>query len=171
MTWQECILKQAPSEPNRTEPEGDRWKRWDSQPDPGSKTHSDAIDRRLAEDSKRYKKEIKVLLLGSSEWDKSTIVKQMKINKGGFTPAELLAFRPTIHKNAVDSAQAVVEALITFGLQGLLAESHRHLPVEILSAKPEEPLTVEMADTIEVLRRDPVVARVLGEFYLMDSAA
>ncbi|KAJ6459494.1 heterotrimeric G-protein alpha subunit, GPA3-like protein [Mycena vulgaris] len=144
------------------------------QSDRASKARSDEIDRQLDEDSKRYKKEAKVLLLGSGESDKSTIVKQMKISHGGFSPAELLAFRPTIHKNAVDSAQAVVQALMALGLEGQLAESHHHLPAAILGAKPEETLTREMADTIEVLWRDPVIARVLdehgSEFYLMDSA-
>ncbi|KAJ7706685.1 heterotrimeric G-protein alpha subunit, GPA3-like protein [Mycena rosella] len=147
-----------------------------SQPDRASKSRSDEIDRQLDEDSKRYKKECKILLLGSGESGKSTIVKQMKIiHQAGFSPPELLAFRPTIHKNAVDSAQAVVVALRACALDGLLAEGHRHLPDAILAAKPGEVLSAETADAIEVLWRDPVVARVLdehaSEFYLMDSAA
>ncbi|KAJ6607205.1 heterotrimeric G-protein alpha subunit, GPA3-like protein [Mycena sp. CBHHK59/15] len=146
-----------------------------SQPDRASKARSDEIDRQLDDDSKRYKKECKILLLGSGESGKSTIVKQMKIiHQQGFTPDELLAFRPTIHKNAVDSAHAVVHALRECRLQDLLTESHRHLPAAILAASPEAPLSGETADAIEVLWRDPVVARVLdehgSEFYLMDSA-
>ncbi|KAJ7275897.1 guanine nucleotide binding protein, alpha subunit [Mycena rebaudengoi] len=126
--------------------------------------------------SKRLKNERKILLIGSGESGKSTIVKQMKIiHQQGFNNDELLAFRPIIHKNAVDSAQAVVLALRACELEGLLAESHRHLPEAILGAKPEEILSREMADAIEVLWRDPAIARVLdehqSEFYLMDSAA
>ncbi|KAJ7087658.1 G-protein alpha subunit [Mycena belliarum] len=147
-----------------------------SQPDRASKARSDDIDRQLEEDSKRYKKECKILLLGSGESGKSTIVKQMKIiHQAGFTTDELLAFRPTIHKNAVDSAHAVVTALRACALDELLADSHRHLPAAILAAQPEDPLSAETADAIEVLWRDPVIARVLdehmSEFYLMDSAA
>jgi guanine nucleotide-binding protein subunit alpha len=147
-----------------------------SQPDRASKSRSDEIDRQLEEDSKRYKKECKILLLGSGESGKSTIVKQMKIiHQEGFTPAELLAFRPTIHKNAVDSAQAVVRALRECKLEVLLEEGHRHLPEAIMGVNPEAMLSAETADAIEVLWRDPVVARVLdehqSEFYLMDSAA
>ncbi|KAJ7275889.1 heterotrimeric G protein alpha subunit A [Mycena rebaudengoi] len=149
---------------------------WDGPTDPASQARSDKIDRQLEEDSKQYKKECKILLLGSGESGKSTIVKQMKIiHQAGFTPSELLAFRPIIHKNAVDSAQAIALALRTYQLEGLLAESHRHLPEAILGAKPEEALSGEMADAIEGLWRDPVIARVLDEhqteFYLMDSAA
>jgi len=146
-----------------------------SQPDRASKSRSDEIDRQLDEDSKRYKKECKILLLGSGESGKSTIVKQMKIiHQQGFSTDELRAFRPTIHKNAVDSAQAVVDALSECGLSDLLAEQHRHLPAAILAARPGDVLSPETADAIEVLWRDPVIPRLLdehgSEFYLMDSA-
>lgn len=173
MAWLECILN--PRASNRSELNRRHWSRGGLQPDPASKARSDEIDRRLHEDSKRYKKVVQVLLMGSSESDLSTVIKQMKISQGGFSPAELRAFRPTIHKNTVHSAQAVVRALEACGLEGLLAESHRHLPAAILGAKPEETLTGKMAETIEALWRDPVVRRVLdehqSEFYLMDSAA
>ncbi|KAJ6571339.1 guanine nucleotide binding protein, alpha subunit [Mycena capillaripes] len=143
--------------------------------DLAAKARSDEIDRALQEDSKRRKQECKVLLLGSAESGKSTIVKQMKIiHLDGFTLDERLLFRSTIHKNVVDSAHAVVHALREWRLQDLLAESHRHLPAAILAANSDAPLTGETADAIEELWRDPVVARVLdehgSEFYLMDNA-
>ncbi|KAF7297814.1 Heterotrimeric G-protein alpha subunit [Mycena kentingensis (nom. inval.)] len=146
-----------------------------SQPDRAAKSHSDEIDRQLDEDSKKYKKECKILLLGSGESGKSTIVKQMKIiHSTGFSPDELLAFRPIVHKNAVDSAQAVIEALRDARLDGLLSESRRHLPALIMAARPEALLQADTADAIELLWRDPVVPRLLdehgSEFYLMDSA-
>ncbi|KAF8183304.1 hypothetical protein K438DRAFT_1430561, partial [Mycena galopus ATCC 62051] len=53
------------------------------------KVRSDAIDRQITEDSKRYKKECKILLLDSGESGKSMIVKQMKIiHQGGFDERE-----------------------------------------------------------------------------------
>ncbi|KAJ7812644.1 G-protein alpha subunit [Mycena olivaceomarginata] len=144
-----------------------------SQPDRTSKSRSDEIDRQLEEDSKQYKKECKILLLGSGESGKSTIVKQMKIiHKNGFSPDELRAWRPTIHRNAVDSARAVCEAMRACKLEELLQEGHRHLPNAILGV--DSATFGEGADAIEVLWRDPVVARLLdehgSEFYLMDSA-
>lgn len=126
------------------------------------KARSDAIDRELDEESKRLKKECKILLLGESiqsfsslftwalplvscmtihsylphdlvillnslvprlltcllhvigagESGKSTIVKQMKIiHQNGFTSEELMSYRPTIYRNTVDSAQAIVLAM------------------------------------------------------------
>ena len=75
----------------------------------GSKDRSNAIDRQLEDDSKKFKKECKILLLGtwsmstidkdtdipgSGESGKSTIVKQMKIiHQSGYQKDELLAFR------------------------------------------------------------------------------
>jgi hypothetical protein len=95
------------------------------------------IDRSIEEDAKRFKKECKILLLGeyhssslspplslslfsltppfgigSGESGKSTIVKQMKIiHQNGYSHAELLMFRPTIYRNLLESAEAVVLAM------------------------------------------------------------
>ena len=50
-----------------------------------------------------------LLITGSGESGKSTIVKQMKIiHKDGFTDAELADYRPIVYKNVLDSAQAVI---------------------------------------------------------------
>ena len=95
--------------------------------DEAGKLHSEAIDKQLEEDHKKYKRECKSLLLGalecclsvsllsqsitlgSGESGKSTIVKQMKIiHQNGFSPEELDTFRPIIYQNVLDSAQAIV---------------------------------------------------------------
>jgi hypothetical protein len=56
--------------------------------------------------------------LGSGESGKSTIVKQMKIiHQNGYTNDELLAFRPLIWKNLIESARDVVHALVKFNLE------------------------------------------------------
>lgn len=53
-----------------------------------------AIDKQIEEDRGKFKKECKILLLGSGESGKSTIVKQMKIiHQNGYSRDELLAFR------------------------------------------------------------------------------
>ena len=50
-----------------------------------------------------------LVITGSGESGKSTIVKQMKIiHKEGFTDAELAEYRPIVFKNVLDSAQAVI---------------------------------------------------------------
>lgn len=61
------------------------------------------------------------LLKGSGESGKSTIVKQMKIiHQNGYSHAELLMFRPTIYRNLLESAEAVVLAMRKLDIQPAL---------------------------------------------------
>ncbi|KAI9454672.1 G-protein alpha subunit-domain-containing protein [Lactarius psammicola] len=98
--------------------------------DERARFHSDLIDRQIEEDSKKYKRECRILLLGSGESGKSTIVKQMKIiHQNGFTPEEILAFRPIVWKNLLQSASGVVLALARFNLEPITVTNRvrRHL--------------------------------------------
>ena len=119
--------------------------------DDSERERSARIDRTIEEDAKRFKKECKILLLGTScfysnyplililssalrlplatyapiqgsgESGKSTIVKQMKIiHQNGYTHAELLMFRPTIYRNLLESAEAVVLAMRKLDIQPAL---------------------------------------------------
>ncbi|KZP26354.1 G-protein alpha subunit [Athelia psychrophila] len=83
-----------------------------------AQARSNAIDRQIEVDSCKFKKEVKVLLLGSSgESDMSTFMKQMKIDhQGGFNRDELMAYRMLTYHNLVDSAQAVILAMRKLGL-------------------------------------------------------
>jgi hypothetical protein len=55
---------------------------------------------------------------GSGESGKSTIVKQMKIiHQNGYSCEELLAFRPLIWKNLLESGRDVIQAMAKFNLQ------------------------------------------------------
>ena len=57
--------------------------------------------------------EVKVLLLGSGESGKSTIVKQMKIlHQNGYTQEELYEYKPFIYKNVMDCIKNVINAII-----------------------------------------------------------
>jgi guanine nucleotide-binding protein G(i) subunit alpha len=60
---------------------------------------------------------IKILLLGSGETGKSTILKQIKIlHQNGYPQEERLMYKTTIYKNLVDSAKSVVDALQKFDI-------------------------------------------------------
>uniref|UniRef100_A0A8C9LG99 G protein subunit alpha z n=1 Tax=Pavo cristatus TaxID=9049 RepID=A0A8C9LG99_PAVCR len=62
------------------------------------------IDRHLRSESQRQRREIKLLLLGTSNSGKSTIVKQMKIiHSGGFNLEACKEYKPLIIYNAIDS--------------------------------------------------------------------
>lgn len=58
-------------------------------------------------------KEVKVLLLGSGESGKSTVVKQMKIlHKDGFSQEELYEYKPFVFKNVLDCIKNIINAII-----------------------------------------------------------
>lgn len=55
---------------------------------------------------------VKILMSGTGESGKSTIIKQMKIiHQGGFTTEELHDFRPQIYRNIQDSMLQILEAM------------------------------------------------------------
>ena len=142
------------------------------------KQRSHAIDVALGEDERRSCSEFKILLLGSGESGKSTIVKQMKIiHQNGFSRSELMLYRLTVIRNLVDSAQAVVLAMRKFAQEPHLLENRRNSDV-ILQYKvvpdPAEPLPEEIGRAIESLWRDPAITEVMkhsSDFYLMDNAS
>ncbi|KAJ7500121.1 heterotrimeric G-protein alpha subunit, GPA3-like protein [Mycena latifolia] len=141
------------------------------------KARSDAIDRQIHEDSKRYKKECKILLLGSGESGKSTIVKQMKIiHQAGYDTRARAEFRTTIYKNVLDSAVTLARVVRRVGV-GSLGEAEGGVPsaaADVL-AQTHAVLTPALADAIFHVARVPAVERVVdehpAEFYLMDSAS
>ncbi|KAJ7192815.1 heterotrimeric G-protein alpha subunit, GPA3-like protein [Mycena pura] len=141
------------------------------------KARSDAIDRDIREDSKKFKKECKILLLGSGESGKSTIVKQMKIiHQRGFDDRERAEYRPTIYKNVLDSARTLARVVRRVGVAALPDDVAAHatpLAADVL-AQTHAVLTPALADAIWHVSRVPAIERVADEqsteFYLMDSA-
>ncbi|KAG6876547.1 hypothetical protein C0992_012470 [Termitomyces sp. T32_za158] len=148
-----------------------------STPDRTGKDRSAAIDKLLEEDNKKFKKECKILLLGSGESGKSTVVKQMKIiHQGGYRISELMEVRPTIYKNVLDSAQAVIIYMRKLGLD--CAElPNRILADRILAYRfdHQEEFDPAVASAIHQVWKDSVIPKVMDEhssdFYLMDSAS
>ncbi|KAG9320784.1 hypothetical protein KVV02_005058 [Mortierella alpina] len=138
---------------------------------------SQTIDRGLDEDNKRLKKECKILLLGSGESGKSTIVKQMKvIHQGSYSREELATFRLTIYRNLIDSAQCLVLAMEKMRLEPFKSEN-KAMADQILDyrvdADPYFTLSLEIVNAIDSLYHDPVTTTCLersSEFYIMDSA-
>ncbi|KAG6826900.1 G protein alpha subunit [Tricholoma furcatifolium] len=143
-----------------------------------SKKRSDIIDKQIAADTVRFRQECKILLLGSSESGKSTIVKQMKIiHKGGYTPTELLEFRPIIYRNVLDCAQALLSIIHTLGIdhelsEGELAAIDRN--IDSYEVDPEAELDSQIPSAISRLWTDIRVKDALceyeGDIYIMDSA-
>ena|SRR6266404_643498 len=134
---------------------------------------------------------------GSSESGKSTIVKQMKIiHQNGYSPEELLSFRPLIWKNLLESACDVCYALLDFKLEPVAptnkvrrlfsihffrlihfcreqANCERILAYQLHTDDPEFYFSPDIAQAIQDVWADeiiPVLMTHSSEFYLMDNA-
>jgi guanine nucleotide-binding protein subunit alpha len=142
------------------------------------KARSDAIDRQIEKDSRKFRKELKLLLLGSSESGKSTIVRQMKINhQNGFTKSELMMFRPTIYQNTLDSAQAIVLQMHNMNLECVMPANRTFAECIVeyrVESTPDFVFSADIARAIHELWQDPIIPKVMdcsSQFYLMDSAS
>ncbi|KAJ7083882.1 heterotrimeric G protein alpha subunit 2 [Mycena epipterygia] len=153
-----------------------------------AKARSDTIDQqiRVVQDSERCKKECNILLLGSHESGKDTLVKRMKIIHQGFDERERAGYRTTIYSNVLDSAGLLAHVVRRVGV-GALEEGERAHAALLLAAFPAAPtpavdmlvetnamLTPALADAIWLVARMPAVESLLdkhlAEFYLKDSA-
>ncbi|RMJ26364.1 hypothetical protein PHISP_02744 [Aspergillus sp. HF37] len=149
----------------------------ESPEDAEQKKKSQMIDRKLEEDSRRFRRECKILLLGSGESGKSTIVKQMKIiHQNGYSVEELALYRLTVYKNLLDCTKSLIGAYDQFSLQPSSArvqEFIQFLSDYIIDPDPNTPLDPRIGDAVTFLWNDPCTSMVLehqNEFYLMDSA-
>ncbi|KAK3708046.1 Guanine nucleotide-binding protein alpha-2 subunit [Vermiconidia calcicola] len=141
------------------------------------KKRSQAIDRGLEEDSKKLRRECKILLLGSGESGKSTIVKQMKIiHQNGYTVDELALYRHTIYKNVIDCAKALIGAMRQFEVEvenPENKENSEYIMEYAVDPDPQKALEPKVGDAITAIWNDPCVPKIFdhsSEFYLMDSA-
>ncbi|KAF9650225.1 G-protein alpha subunit [Thelephora ganbajun] len=149
--------------------------------EPASQRSAD-IDRIIEEDSKKFKKECKILLLGSGESGKSTVVKQMKIiHQDGFSVEERIAYRATIYQNLLESAQAIVFAMHKLSIEPMDPQNHAtaeqiaHYELDLSSIDSSFRFPEQLASSINRLWHDPVIPQIMdyhsSEFYLMDSAS
>ncbi|EQL02137.1 hypothetical protein G6O67_000914 [Ophiocordyceps sinensis] len=141
------------------------------------KKKSQAIDKGIEEDSKRLRKECKILLLGSGESGKSTIVKQMKIiHLKGYSEDELYNYRSTVFKNLVDCAKAIIAAMEQFDIKLQSPDNRRHVDFLMeyqAEPGPEAHIDPEVGVAVRALWSDPAKDELMTrqtEFYLMDSA-
>ncbi|KAI9301386.1 G protein alpha subunit [Cunninghamella echinulata] len=137
-----------------------------------------SIDRMIEKDEKKLKAEIKVLLLGSGESGKSTIVKQMKIlNQGGYSKEELYTWRITVYKNIMESALALVSAMEKFNYQYENKINSKHasyISTYKINELGDVPLDDKFIQAMSSIWEDKSIQTLLekesSEFYFMDSA-
>lgn len=135
------------------------------------------IDKHISEVSRNEFREYKLLLLGSGESGKTTIVKQMKIiHQNGYSKQELYMFRLSVIKNLIDSVRAIALALRLLGMEPERLESREAADVLTQYEVPADAnayLPPEIGQLIQTLWSDPIIPRLLerrSEFYMMDNA-
>lgn len=124
--------------------------------------------------------DVKMLLLGSGESGKSTILKQIKIiHQNGFSERELFDYKPFVFKNICECSQAIVGALrklnMTEKLETIKDEDlNEIMNYEVPMDENSDSMEFAIGDKIQTLLKEPVVDTLLKEhrddFYLMDSA-
>ncbi|RLV94104.1 Guanine nucleotide-binding protein alpha-2 subunit [Spathaspora sp. JA1] len=96
--------------------------------------------------------EIKILLLGSGESGKSTIVKQMKIlHQDGYTQEELYEYRAFVYKNILDCIKNVINAIIDLDPELINDKTKK---IENNTEEEEEPETAEDSQAVVELKSD-----------------
>jgi len=126
------------------------------------------IEGQLRQTKKEQNKEIKLLLLGTGESGKTTIVRQMKIiYQKGFSDQERVVFRDTIHNNVFTFTRLLIESYPKETLE-ILPENEK-IAEEIYSDM-DMVLTQEKADQIKKLLQDPAIKTVLDKRQFSDSA-
>lgn len=116
-------------------------------------------------------------MIGSGESGKSTIVKQMKIiHLKGYSEDELYNYRPTVFKNLVECAKAVITAMQQFDIVPQLEENKVHIDYLMeyqAESGPQAHIDDQVGVAVKSLWADPARERLMEhqtEFYLMDSA-
>lgn len=149
-----------------------------SEEDSQEHQRSHEIDKLLEKEKSHKEKECKILLLGSGESGKSTVLKQMKIiNLNGYSEDELFTWRATVYRNVVESAQTIVQAILdldlTFERPELNSKIDRILTYRV-SGNPKSQLSPEIIALVRILWQDEVVKSCFEKreqgLYLMDSA-
>jgi len=141
------------------------------------------ISRNLKRDFRQNANIAKLLLLGTGESGKSTIVKQMKIihgtqnsEKEGLTEEERDAQIPVIKNNVLDSIEALIEAAEEFGLKYSESDAEQaktRITRVLESADRANQYTAQLAKDITLLWNHSTTMECVNrknEFQLLDSA-
>ena len=114
---------------------------------------------------------------GSGESGKSTIVKQMKIiHLKGYSEEELYNYRPTVFKNLVECAKAVLTAMEQFEIEPHSEQNKQYAEYLLdyqTESGPQAHIDPKVGDAVQAIWNDPAKDQLMEhqtEFYLMDSA-
>ncbi|KAM6497742.1 guanine nucleotide-binding protein alpha-2 subunit [Amanita muscaria] len=125
------------------------------------KVRNKEVEKQLKEAKTKMEKEVKVLLLGSGDSGKSTVLKQMRlIHKVPFSPQEIETFRQIVFDNIVRGFHYILEAMEEMEIQ-VSPENSEHLEViETVADVPSgEPFPMQYYEPLKGLWADPNVQK------------
>ncbi|XXQ40016.1 G-protein alpha subunit [Plasmodiophora brassicae] len=139
-----------------------------------TKTTVNAVDRELLEQQMSSLWDFKILVLGSGESGKSTVVKQIRlVHKGKvFSEEELARFREALLDNVVDCCKAFCTAVVRFGRQFDDEEDAATAKVFMEAEDTHLPLTPELGQKVLKLWRSKAVTEIMimrDKFWILDS--
>ncbi|KAH9836650.1 heterotrimeric G protein alpha subunit 4 [Rhodofomes roseus] len=109
----------------------------------------------------RLSKQVKVLLLGSGDSGKSTILKQMRlIHRVPFSPQEVESYRQLVFNNLTHGMKYVVDAMEDMELSVLPDnEDNVQMVIDAADLKDGEPFPTEYYEPLKTLWEDPNIQK------------
>ncbi|KZS90231.1 guanine nucleotide binding protein, alpha subunit [Sistotremastrum niveocremeum HHB9708] len=129
--------------------------------DPEAARLNRVAEKELKETKVKRDLEVKVLLLGSGDSGKSTIIKQMRVIHGvRWPPEEVENFRHQVFNNLVFGLKEVLDALEYFELE-LTEENKQYVPLfeSPPDIKDNEPFPMEYLEPLQKLWADPTIQK------------
>ncbi|KAI8974432.1 guanine nucleotide binding protein, alpha subunit [Pilobolus umbonatus] len=109
------------------------------------------INAQLKKEAMNSRKDIKLLLLGTGDSGKSTVIKQMKIiHEGGFSSEEKKGYRQAVFTNTVESMQLILEVMEDLSLP-VTHEYEKSLVLEQSLPLKTHTFPAELANAIQTL--------------------
>jgi len=132
------------------------------------------IAKKVSMAAKQDRETVKLMLLGSGECGKSTILKQMKIiNLGKFTPEEEAEGRELVFKNTLDALQTLIGACKDLGIDFTVPET-ADKAAKLMEVDTSEPIEISLSEDITAVWNDGGIQAAKkreNEFHLIDSAS
>ena len=142
---------------------------------PKTTAEASAIDEELELSGQQEKLKFKILLLGSGESGKSTVLKQLKlIHRISLTPQEVKEFASSLKRNSIECMNVLIEQAKQFEYQFETDEQKAMADVLLkVDADTADEITTDVADAIKQLWKSEAIIKTYGrknEFWILDAA-
>ncbi|CAB3992564.1 guanine nucleotide-binding subunit alpha-13-like [Paramuricea clavata] len=123
-----------------------------------AKQKSKDIDKKISREKERFRRQVKILLLGAGESGKSTFLKQMRIIHGeDYDVSALAEFRPVVYSNILKGMKVLADARRKLGIEWGDANNQRYARTILDFQAPqkiETSLFLQYVDAVNKLWQD-----------------